>query len=243
MERLDQYHKSTRLDLNTQRGTPLKRNILEFRKKSRLFSGLMDKLLGIPALPKDAVRILDIGCGSGYALSTLRDIYPYIEPYGVDIIMTEDLPQDIHFHRVDLEHDRLPFDDNFFDFVMCRSVMEHLRDPSNLFFESYRVLKAGGTASFLTENFTALFLPVFGLTQYTVNFWDDYTHIRPYTKRALKRLFQISHYRDIRTAAPRNFIIILILPILMLLQLTGKADVGRLLFEIFAPDLIGKARK
>ena len=38
----------------------------------------------------------------------------------------------------------LPFPDNYFDVVFCRTVTEHLLDPWKFFGESYRVLKRGG---------------------------------------------------------------------------------------------------
>lgn len=243
MNKWDQYHKVSFLDIDSLKGTKLKRILLSYRKRSGFLKKTVDRLLGTPSLPKDGIKVLDIGCGSGYTLMVLKEIYPDMEAFGVDIVKTENLPDFITFCEIDAEKDNLPFEDNFFDFVICRGVIEHLKEPINLFKEAYRVLKKGGTIHIQTENFTTIFLPSPSFIKCGTNFWDDYTHLRPYTKKSLKRLLELANFQDIKVKTPRNILIILAFPVFILLQLTGKVDLGKLLFEIFAPDLFGEAKK
>ena len=48
--------------------------------------------------------------------------------------------------------DNLPFDDAVFDLVISKSVLEHLRHPTEVFREVHRVLRPGGHLVFLTPN-------------------------------------------------------------------------------------------
>lgn len=46
-------------------------------------------------------------------------------------------------HKLDLDHDRLPYDDGSVDFVYCRHTLEDLANPGHLLAEIQRVAKAG----------------------------------------------------------------------------------------------------
>ena len=65
--------------------------------------------------------------------------------------------------KCNLDKDKIPFDDNFFDKIYGGNVIEHLTNPRNLFLESYRVLKPGGILELETDNagFYALFSDVY----------------------------------------------------------------------------------
>lgn len=71
----------------------------------------------------------------------------------------------------------LPFRDNSFTSIDCQHVIEHVNDPVFLLRESLRVLKPGGRAVFVTPNVERL-----GFA-----FYNDYSHIRPFTKTGLDR--------------------------------------------------------
>ena len=56
-------------------------------------------------------------------------------------------------HNVDVEHDRLPFDDGTLDVVVCGELIEHLReDPLQMLVEIQRVLRWGGLLILTTPN-------------------------------------------------------------------------------------------
>jgi len=88
-------------------------------------------------------RVLDIGCGDGRFL----DLVPAKHKFGVDVSSVGvelAKKKGIDAHVVDVEHDKLPFESNFFDMVFCMEVLEHVFDISLLLSEIKRVLKPGG---------------------------------------------------------------------------------------------------
>jgi len=244
MKKYINYHEVSGISNKILEGSFLKRRfftILKKRRKAKLFY----RLYGLPSVEETATKVLDIGCGSGYTLAMLKELNPLVETYGVDIIKANDLPSFIKFYKVDLEKESLPFNDESFDFVMCRGVIEHVLNPLNIFNESFRVLKKGGKLHVLTENWTSILVPSTSnkFTAHTTNFYDDYTHIRPYTKKSLERMFKTSNFSNIKIWTERNILIISLMPILFLLQITHKFDLGRLIFEIFGVELFGEAYK
>ena len=93
-----------------------------------------NRLFGIAACYIDG-RVLDVGCGSCDFSSFIDGEY-----FGVDI--EENNKENVY--RCDVERDRLPFDDNFFDSVVALEVLEHLLDYRNIFEEIRQVLHHGG---------------------------------------------------------------------------------------------------
>ena len=94
-------------------------------------------------------KVLDIGCGPGIMVAWL--LSNKLEVYGIDIAEDMiDVCQELfgdktgaHFSVGAIE--RLPFDDNFFDAVVCMGVMEYLDDDSAAIAELARVTKSGGS--------------------------------------------------------------------------------------------------
>lgn len=82
------------------------------------------------------MRILNVGCG--------RD------SYGTDFV--DKYPSRSDILEVDVDRDRLPFDDGTFDEVYSRCVLEHLQNPNIALKEMIRVLKRGGKLRLITDN-------------------------------------------------------------------------------------------
>ena len=53
--------------------------------------------------------------------------------------------QGFSFFKVDLERQKLPFDDNSVDMITCFEVIEHLDNPLNMLTEALWVLRVGGS--------------------------------------------------------------------------------------------------
>ncbi len=94
--------------------------------------------------------ILDVGCNVGAWLADCKKLYPDANLVGVEInkkaieVAKSRLPE-VKFYETGAE--KLPFDNNSFQYVTCIEVLEHL--PSELrpvaFREIHRVLRPGGT--------------------------------------------------------------------------------------------------
>jgi SAM-dependent methyltransferase len=121
--------------------------------------------------PRDA-RLLDVGCGGAW-LGDHFDDYT-----GIDVS-----PEAVEAARsrgrqvllVDGD-EPLPFDEANFDGVVLKDVLEHVADPVALVREVRRVLQPGGRVFASSPD-----------AQRWV--WDDYTHRRPFTRKAFRRLF------------------------------------------------------
>lgn len=93
-------------------------------------------------------RILDIGAGHGTDLQAARNVNP-----DAALFASENWPpyikelsdQQIIVNSVNIERDRLPFDDNDLDVVIANQVLEHTKELFFIFHEVSRVLRIGGS--------------------------------------------------------------------------------------------------
>lgn len=155
-------------------------------------------------------KILELGCGLGINAIHIKKILPMIEYYGVDILHEKDVPNLINYKLVDLENELLPFQTEYFDTIIFTHVIEHLKSTSIIENEIYRVLKKGGKIYIETPNWTSLFVPSFGFHRaqhYPFNFYDDPTHIKPWSKQGLfEFLFQGCSISIIKVGTVRNWL-------------------------------------
>ncbi|HEY0369995.1 MAG TPA: class I SAM-dependent methyltransferase [Chthoniobacterales bacterium] len=94
---------------------------------------------------------LDIGAGNGELIDrVVREfrLKPRACDYRDDLITLGDVRVDI----VDLNNDRLPYDDASFDLITCTEVIEHLEHYRSLLREVHRVLRPGGVFVVSTPN-------------------------------------------------------------------------------------------
>lgn len=125
-------------------------------------------------------RVLDIGCAKGFLVSIFNAAG--IEAYGVDVssYAIENTPNNIRnkLFTLDIEKNRLPFENDYFDLVFGLEILEHLSRFDNLLQEVSRVLKKNGYVFFTTP---------------TPNSWDaahDLTHINIHPRKFWVVLFE-----------------------------------------------------
>ena len=80
--------------------------------------------------------------------------------------------------NIDFEKDSLPVADSSIDVVTLVAVIEHLHSPENILLEVMRVLKPGGALILVTPNWRFDYC----------NFYNDPTHVRPYTEISMRFL-------------------------------------------------------
>lgn len=99
-------------------------------------------------------KVLDVGCGVGF----VSQLYPNFDITGIDI--SDGMLEKNPYKWVKAPAEKIPFEDNHFDFVLCRALLHHLEDPRVGLREMARVLKPGGTFSCWDPN-AALFATAF----------------------------------------------------------------------------------
>ena len=84
----------------------------------------------------------------------------------------------------------IPYPDQFFEGVFCCWLFEHLAEPDRAMLEIARVLKQGGFACIIVPSANSL---VKG------GFYDDFTHIRPFTKISLGQLAHLAGFSSYKS--------------------------------------------
>lgn len=179
----------------------------------------------IATLPSGA-RVLDVGCGTGGFLELMERANPAIETVGVDLGQPPQFLARGVFLRGSA--DKLPFADDSFDLVACAHVLEHLHDPEPCVRELLRVCRPGGTVYIETPSPRSAWMPLFS------TFWDDPTHVRPYSQVGLRRLLEITGAERIGSGVKTSLPAVLFgLPYMPIGILTGDRQ-AKAMFAIYA---------
>lgn len=117
-------------------------------------------------------RLLDVGCGTGWIAEHFAD-YTGIDGSPDAVAAAQARGRAVSLHDVG---EPLPFADESFDGVVMKDLLEHVADPVALVREVRRVLRPGGRVFASSPD-----------AQRWV--WDDYTHRRPFTRKAFRLLF------------------------------------------------------
>ena len=132
-------------------------------------------------------RILDIGCGSGRALSLLRE--RGWDTYGVE---ANSQAVDIARNKLNLKVSlgnisNVDFQSNFFDVAMMTHSLEHMPNPKDILRKVNKILKTGGNLIITVPNvdsFGARYFKQFWLG------WDPPRHLYAFSLRTLKKMLQ-----------------------------------------------------
>ena len=119
-----------------------------------------------------AFRIVDASHGNAHA--TVLDINGSMLAVGRDRAEKKGLSGNTDF--VEANAEELPFEDESFDAAVLKDLLEHVADPTAVVREVRRVVRPGGRVFASSPD-----------AQRWV--WDDYTHRRPFTRKAFRLLF------------------------------------------------------
>jgi len=110
---------------------------------------------------------IDLGSGD-------QGFTQYLKTIGI-----ESFPYD--YPKFDIEADSLEHEDNSIDFITMNAVIEHIENPDHIFKEIMRVLKSNGLVFIRTPNWQMDYK----------NFYNDPTHVKPYSPDTLKNRLEL----------------------------------------------------
>ncbi|MCX7919870.1 MAG: class I SAM-dependent methyltransferase [bacterium] len=140
-------------------------------------------------------NVLDIGCATGRLGERLKlEKNCFVSGIEFDPILAVEAEQRYdHVLILDLEKmETLPFETNYFDYIICSNVLEHIRNPEEVIEKSKPYLKDQGkyiialpNIAFISERIKHLF----GRFEYSANGGlMDVTHVKLYTLKTAKEL-------------------------------------------------------
>ena len=167
---------------------------MEYGKDDGYYSCKREDVLSLLDL-RNGIKVLDVGCGYGAAGQLLKTKCK-AEVHGIEINPRAAVKARIHYDSVingNIEQDEFSFEANYFDFIICADVLEHLSDPWGALRRLKDYLKNDGLLAASIPNIrnadvlTQLLDGSFDYQEYGV--LDD-THLRFFTYRSSIRLFE-----------------------------------------------------
>ena len=147
---------------------------------------------------------LEPGCGRGEFLNEFNKLG--LKCHGVDLSQHSGSMTDKSVNLIkgiDLENDKWPYPDNFFDIIYNKSLLEHLSKPDKFLNEARRVLKPNGKILCLVPDWESNYKTYF----------DDFTHRTPFTKVSLNDIYEITDFKNIRVTKFRQLPIVWSFPL------------------------------
>ncbi|NWJ30238.1 methyltransferase domain-containing protein [Marine Group I thaumarchaeote] len=133
-------------------------------------------------------KILDVGCGRCEVLDAFNKLGLDISGVDASERIRGFAPKEISkLEILDFSKENLPFNDDEFDVIFTKSVIEHVSDPTHLMKEILRILKPKGIFISLTPEWASQMK----------TFYDDPTHVHPYQLKGLKDLLILSEFKDV----------------------------------------------
>jgi 2-polyprenyl-3-methyl-5-hydroxy-6-metoxy-1,4-benzoquinol methylase len=153
-------------------------------------------------------RVLEIGCNDGFIGEQL--LHQDNDVYGVDIVkrnLSYAEKRGIKTKLCNVEKQKMPFHDDYFDIVILGDVIEHVFDTDAVLDECYRVLKKHGKLLLTTPNVASLgrrMMLLFGISPFleysirlSTNGLPSVGHVRYYTKNTLKNQLEYHKFHSI----------------------------------------------
>lgn len=142
---------------------------------------------------KGESKILDVACGRGKETTHIKKILPEVVIHAFDIENSNSFGDDIVFKKGMIEDVPILFPGEEYDIILCQHIFEHIVYPDASILILRKFLKHDGCIVIESPNWTRLFIPF-----HRNFFWNDPTHVRPYTKYSLKALCKITGLKPVR---------------------------------------------
>ena len=133
------------------------------------------------------MKILDLGCGRGDFLRGF--IKCGLKGYGVDqSLAAKSICPEAEILQSDLGEELLPYENNSFDVIFSKSVLEHFYYPEKIVMEIYRIIKPNGLVITMVPDWKAVYK----------TFYEDYTHRTPFTLASLRDILIINGFGEVK---------------------------------------------
>ena len=148
-------------------------------------------------IPKKCI-LCDIGCGSNAKF--LLDISDYIsEGYGFDKKIDNKRINNIYLQNTEIT-DNIPLEDELVDCATLLAVLEHLKNPTKVLAECYRLLKFGGILILTTPSpFSKPILEFLSFKLKIVSPIEIADHKHYYSKEELVEILGGNGFKNIET--------------------------------------------
>lgn len=158
-----------------------------FRSRNRIIQWALAKYF------PEAKTFLEIGCGTGFVLSTIERSFPHLRLYGSDIYtcglaFASSRTKNAQLFQMDAR--KIPFDDEF-DVIGCFDVLEHVREDGQVLSQLYQAVRPGGGIILTVPQHRFLW-----------SFRDEYAlHVRRYSARDLSSKLKRSGFKVIKVVS------------------------------------------
>ncbi|MDJ0644531.1 MAG: class I SAM-dependent methyltransferase [Flavobacteriaceae bacterium] len=162
-----------------------------------------DRIEMLSYLPKDAKKILDVGCSDGSFASAVKE-RNNAEVWGIEYMNEEAKKAEKKLDKVfsgpcEKFLDELP--DNYFDVIYFNDVLEHLVDPYMVLEKMKNKLAEGGVviSSIPNIRFHSVLIPLIFSKKFEYQNFGvmDKTHLRFFTKKSIKNMYENLGYKVI----------------------------------------------
>ena len=148
----------------------------------------------IRAGKRDAIKVLELGCGCGATLARIKYLYPNATVYGVEL-NEEAVKYGTYLAKIiagDIETMELPYQPEMFDYILFGDVLEHLHNPDKMLCRVRKLLKPDGVLITSIPNIMNISVIVH-LLQGDFTYHDsgllDRTHIHFFTRNEIEKMF------------------------------------------------------
>ncbi|MDF0673221.1 MAG: class I SAM-dependent methyltransferase [Nitrospira sp.] len=161
----------------------------------------MVKIEFLPLITEKPNSILDVGCGTGQFGRKLREMNKASELVGIELYAPAAVQAEKYYDKMyhdDVESLDLPYSE-YFDYVICGDILEHLSDPWNTVSRIAKMLKKDGALICSIPNIRywkiIADLTLYGRWDYTDSGILDSTHLRFFTKSTFFEMLHKANYK------------------------------------------------
>lgn len=149
--------------------------IYNCREKSNYPSLLVEHLDNKYYHAEKNASLLDVGCGD--------------QTFTKEFTKRGYIAKGIDNDDIDFEsHTKWEIENNHYDYIFSKSVIEHIYNTKHLFSEMFRILKPGGKIIIMTPSWEHVYR----------DFYNDFTHVKPFHRKGLQDCLKIHGFSQVK---------------------------------------------